>query len=275
VLWASGQLSGKTELFTATSLLIVRWTNDLASLANRALLLATERLRFGEVWTMNKFEALLEQFKSQNRVLGVDVSHYQGAIDWQHVADQNPWLSFAIAKATDGTARDDQWIANARGITAAGLNLGCYAFFHPDDALQPQIDAVKAAMGDSVVATHVFLVDLEKQFKTPPMQVAQNVHVFVNAFADARPSLVYSYDAFLAQFGHALEGVDIAIAAYNGQPAPITRFESAELAEHTKLYQFAGDGGITLELQPGRKCVVDHDVVCDNDLAFYLQKVAK
>jgi GH25 family lysozyme M1 (1,4-beta-N-acetylmuramidase) len=222
---------------------------------------------------MNKFESLLEQFKSENRVLGIDVSAYQGAIDWQHVAKTYPWISFAIAKCTEHIWQDPQWMAHARGITAAGLNLGAYSFFHPDQPVDIQIAAARAAIFESGAPVHAFLVDLEKQFKSDPKTVAGACCEFLNAFNYQGLAAVYSYDSFLASFGHALDGCNVALAAYDGQHDPHARFASAELSQRIKMYQFAGDNGITLELSPGRFCVVDCDVVCDPDWAFYLGKV--
>jgi GH25 family lysozyme M1 (1,4-beta-N-acetylmuramidase) len=62
---------------------------------------------------------------------GIDVSHWQGAIDWRSVA--NAGYKFGVAKATEGrTYNDPTYGANKKGATAAGLKFTGYHFAHPD-----------------------------------------------------------------------------------------------------------------------------------------------
>jgi lysozyme len=65
-------------------------------------------------------------------VQGIDVSHFQGVVDWQQVAKAG--MSFAFAKATEGiTYVDPQFATNWAGIKAAGLVRGAYHFFEAND----------------------------------------------------------------------------------------------------------------------------------------------
>jgi lysozyme len=62
--------------------------------------------------------------------VGIDVSHYQGDVDWARVSAAG--VSFAIAKATEGEAIvDSAFEANWRGMSQAGLARGAYHFFRP------------------------------------------------------------------------------------------------------------------------------------------------
>ena len=62
---------------------------------------------------------------------GIDVSHWQHAIDWAKVAADGQ--RFAIAKATEGQSFDDPMYATYRaGATAGGLAFGAYHFARPD-----------------------------------------------------------------------------------------------------------------------------------------------
>lgn len=59
---------------------------------------------------------------------GVDVSHYQGEIDWQAVAGDD--IAFAYIKSTEGGDWvDDQFVANWSGARDAGIAVGAYHFF--------------------------------------------------------------------------------------------------------------------------------------------------
>ncbi|HWF78208.1 MAG TPA: GH25 family lysozyme [Caulobacteraceae bacterium] len=60
---------------------------------------------------------------------GIDVSHYQGAINWRAVAHDH--VSFAYIKATEGgDTRDARFARNWRGAQSAGLRVGAYHYFN-------------------------------------------------------------------------------------------------------------------------------------------------
>lgn len=64
---------------------------------------------------------------------GVDVSKYQGDVDWKRVAGTG--VRFAFARAVDdkppGDKADPTFAANFAGIKAAGILRGAYHFFRP------------------------------------------------------------------------------------------------------------------------------------------------
>jgi len=62
---------------------------------------------------------------------GIDVSHWQGTIDWAQVAASGQ--RFAIAKATEGrTYVDPMYATNKEGAAASGLAFTAYHFARPD-----------------------------------------------------------------------------------------------------------------------------------------------
>lgn len=65
-------------------------------------------------------------------VRGVDVSHYQGDIDWPVLAGQ-AGIQFAYIKATEGSASvDERFAENWVSAREAGLRVGAYHFFSYD-----------------------------------------------------------------------------------------------------------------------------------------------
>jgi parallel beta-helix repeat protein len=69
------------------------------------------------------------------RVKGIDVSYYQGVINWTKVSAAR--YKFAFAKATEGDNRppviiDPQFITNMNNGRNAGLLMGAYHFAHPE-----------------------------------------------------------------------------------------------------------------------------------------------
>ncbi|KAI0262909.1 glycoside hydrolase family 25 protein [Gloeopeniophorella convolvens] len=64
---------------------------------------------------------------------GIDVSHYQGTINWNTVKSHG--VVFAYIKATEGTTYlDPKFSANYEGATKAGIIRGGYHFAHPDSS---------------------------------------------------------------------------------------------------------------------------------------------
>ncbi len=67
------------------------------------------------------------------RTQGIDVSHWQGDIDWTRVARTN--VGFVVAKATDGKAFvDPQYLANRGGATGQEIPFTAYHYARPNRA---------------------------------------------------------------------------------------------------------------------------------------------
>lgn len=61
-------------------------------------------------------------------IRGVDVSHYQGDIDWSVLSEQG--ISFAYIKATEGSSHEDsQFQKNWSEASTTDLRIGAYHFF--------------------------------------------------------------------------------------------------------------------------------------------------
>lgn len=72
-------------------------------------------------------------------VRGVDVSAWQGAVDWPVLAGQG--IDFAFLKATEGSGFvDERFAANWAGARSAGLRTGAYHFFSYDSPGERQAE---------------------------------------------------------------------------------------------------------------------------------------
>lgn len=86
----------------------------------------------------------------QWEVFGVDVSVYQGEVDWAVLAGQG--VDFAFIKATEGSSLQDvRFAENWTNAQAAGVRVGAYHFFSYDSPGETQadnfIDAVPVTPG--------------------------------------------------------------------------------------------------------------------------------
>ncbi len=77
----------------------------------------------------------IDDVKSGNQVYGIDVSHYQGDVNWTKV--YNAGKRFAFAKATEGTSFvDNKFTDNMKNGSAAGLYMGAYHFARPNTPIK-------------------------------------------------------------------------------------------------------------------------------------------
>lgn len=75
----------------------------------------------------------------QWEVFGVDVSAYQGTVDWPVLVEQG--VDFAFIKATEGSSlRDRQFAANWAGAAEAGVCVGAYHFLSYDSPGETQAE---------------------------------------------------------------------------------------------------------------------------------------
>ena len=78
-------------------------------------------------------------------VEGIDVSEFQGAIDWNMVHASG--REFAIARVADGTYHDSTFARNWAGMRAAGMIRGAYIFFRPTSDPNAMADIIQTAVG--------------------------------------------------------------------------------------------------------------------------------
>ena len=119
--------------------------------------------------------------KRRYPVRGVDVSHYQGKIDWPRIAEQD--MRFAFIKATEGSSLvDDCFAENWEQARAAGLYTGAYHFFSFDSAAETQADLFCATVPVEADAMPP-VIDLEfyRSDNLPAVETVQeNLRILVN-----------------------------------------------------------------------------------------------
>lgn len=158
---------------------------------------------------------------------GIDVSIFQGAIDWAAVASRSN-TSFVSIKATEGTDfHDPNFKENWAGAHSAGLFRTAYHFAHPSADAVAQADffcgAVAAAGGWANSSTLQLMLDLEDADKQSPAAVWAWTQAFaarVRAIT-GRPIIIYTgYYFWRDQVGDPADNLDapLWIAAYIPKP---------------------------------------------------------
>ncbi|GAC1547115.1 MAG: hypothetical protein NVS3B10_11000 [Polyangiales bacterium] len=179
-----------------------------------------------------------------SHVEGIDVSHYQGTIDW--ASEKAQGRMFGVASVGDGTYQDPTFATNWAAMKAAGVIRGAYQFFEPagDPIAQADILIAKVGMlGDGDLPA---TIDVEVTGGQSPATIAANVGKWlarVEAGTGRKP-MIYTGPYFwqnnvasLAYGGYPLWVADYGVS--NPQvPAPWSNY---------KIWQYSDSNG-TLDL---------------------------
>lgn len=121
------------------------------------------------IWFFIYRDELATQLASGYEVQGVDVSHYQGDIDWEILAGED--IDFAFIKATEGSGHvDTRFYENWEGADATDLKIGAYHFFSFDSPAETQAQLYIETVGD-LSGNLIPVVDIEfygDKFSNPP-----------------------------------------------------------------------------------------------------------
>ena len=170
------------------------------------------------------------------KTFGVDVSHYQGKIDWtkMHTIYNLYPINFAFIRSTMGTSSiDETFEENWEGAKENNILRGAYHFYRPDEnsTLQAQnfIAKVKLKNGDLPP-----VLDIETLPKTQSMdrlvEGIKNWCKIVEEHYDIKP-IIYTSDKYFEDYlQNHFDGYIIWIANYN--------FWVQEMKGHWDFWQF-------------------------------------
>ena len=176
-------------------------------------------------------------------VRGVDVSAYQGEIDWGVLARQG--IGFAYIKATEGSSMEDRrFRENWSDAGKTGLRIGAYHFFSFETGGQAQaqnfIDTVTAADGMLPPA-----VDVEPygQFKDVTPAVLEELSVWLCAVEEqyGMKPVIYTTAAYYDAVNGAFPQYDIWIRSVYGTPPKDVCWTFWQYSNRRKLDGYAGD----------------------------------
>jgi lysozyme len=213
---------------------------------------------------------------AQTTTLGIDVSHWQGTIDWNQVADSGH--VFAFQKATEGaTFTDSKYSVNRAGAADASIPFGAYHFARPDGATiaAAQTDAVSEAQYFLAVAQPapgelVPVLDMEATGGLPPQRLIAWTQAWLDTVVAAlgvKP-LVYTSPNFWKNNLNdtktfAEQGFPLWIAHYTSAASPTVPAANWN-GEGWSFWQWTNCASI-----PGISGCVDEDRFPGSDLSPY------
>lgn len=191
--------------------------------------------------------ALNHPSESDYPVRGVDVSHYQGEIDFQRLAEQG--MQFAFIKATEGSASVDERLEqNLENVQSAPMRAGFYHFFSYDSPGSAQAENFimhVPALEDMLPP----VIDVEfygDKASNPPerAQVEPELRALVNAVEQEygmKPILYCTQRAYRLYIQNAFEDCDLWIRSVYWRPRIDRGWTFWQYTDRAKLEGYSGE----------------------------------
>jgi len=152
---------------------------------------------------------------------GIDVSHYQGDIDWDRLINKSSVkISFVFCKATEGTTLlDKKWEGNCRELRERNIPIGAYHYFKPnsDAAKQAQFFLKHYRPNQSDLPP---VVDVEEE-SSSPIKLRNDVKQWMDIVRQktGRQPIIYTnYYMFSTIFEPHFQNYTFWIANYSDRP---------------------------------------------------------
>lgn len=192
-------------------------------------------------------------------IRGVDVSHYQGDIDWPVLGRQN--ITFAYIKATEGSGHTDKrFLENWEEADKNGLYAGAYHFFSFDSPGESQarhyIQTVEARKGMLPPA-----VDFEfygdKNTNPPPVsQTAKQLGILLDELErhyGMTPVIYATKDTYQKYIKGRFDRYPLWIRSVIHRPMPGRKWTFWQYANKGKLKGYSGEEFIDLNVFYGNE----------------------
>ena len=218
-----------------------------------------------EVTTVVPMKTYREMYP-QYSLFGIDVSEYQGDIDWATMVDKNK-IDFAFVRATAGNdTKDKNFSENWRQLKRYNVPRGAYHYYRPNENSTEQADlfirTVRLEKGDFVP-----VLDIEKYSKVQSITSLKNGLLnwltIVEEHYNVVP-IIYTYSNFYEKVitdDKRFRKYPIWIAHYSEKENP------KKLPSEWVFWQFCEDGRLE-----GIETNVDIDICCSAEKFRTLRK---
>ncbi len=178
---------------------------------------------------------------------GIDVSYYQGTIDWPKVKASG--VEFAFVRVSDGLANvDSKFAQNWSGTRAAGVIRGAYQFFRPNLDAAAQANLFLEKVGTLAADDLPPVIDVEATGSQSAATIAAKVRIWIDiveAATGKKPIIYTGYYFWRDSVGDAkFPGYPLWIAAYvNHCPDLPSGWDTWSFWQTSSTGQVAGIGG--------------------------------
>ncbi|MBE6862146.1 MAG: glycosyl hydrolase family 25 [Ruminococcus sp.] len=179
-------------------------------------------------------------------VMGVDVSHYQGEIDWSSLAQQN--VKFAFIKATEGSGHVDEYAEkNLKNASETDILLSAYHFFSFDSAGETQAENFISVV-DSEAIDMPPVVDIEyyadkRKDKPAKEETAEILRPLLEAMEEhygEKPIIYTTLPVYYRYIRDGFSDYPLWIRSVNFEPEFVD-WQFWQYSDKGELYGFSGD----------------------------------
>lgn len=168
---------------------------------------------------------------------GIDVSHWQGPIDWQQVSQND--ISFVMLGTRYDGQVDPRFHINAAEAAMAGVQLGIYIYSYATDVAMAEAEAdfVLNLIKDYPISYPVaFDVEASVQSTLTPTELADIVNAFCRKVEEAGyHAILYANDYWLAN------KIDMSQVNYD---VWVARYETPHAFENPVMWQATSTGSV-------------------------------
>lgn len=186
------------------------------------------------------------EIPSQYDLLGIDISHHQGVINWEQLSNMNiqkDSIEFIYIKATEGTSFLDQELSNnIQGANEFSIPAGFYHFFRPKESAIEQASFFIASteMHDYQLKP---VLDVEVTDGITKESLQDSLIVFLNkieVITGERP-LIYTYSNFFIEniIEASWSDKELFWIAQYGDNCPLMQ------RENVLMWQFSDEGTVS------------------------------
>ena len=200
--------------------------------------------------------------KNKYPVFGVDLSHYQGDVDWKKLQSQG--VEFAFIKATEGSGHVDESAAdNLKNSAATDIAVSCYHFFSFDSAGETQAENfIKTVPKESIDMPPVIDIEYyaDKSRNKPALEDTMAILTpllqILEDYYGTKP-IIYAnksvYSRYISQH-------------YSDYPLWIRNTHEEPKFTEWKFWQYSDSG--MLDGYVGKEKYIDYDVYCGSREEF-------
>ena len=193
-----------------------------------------------------EFNYIVENYKNENTKIGIDVSGWQGEIDYEKVRDAGVEFVFIKVGGTKGIGGDyyvdSKFIRNIEGFNKVGIPVGVYIFSYVKAKEQAIADAnwVLEQIKDYDVELPV-VYDWEnwsdfKEFESSFFTLTSNAKTFLDIVSDAGyKGALYGSKNYLEQIWLTLDEYETWLAHYNSKTTYSKDFTYWQICDNGRI----------------------------------------
>ena len=223
----------------------MKYTKPKKRIKKRLIVIVVTALLALIITVLFSTQKLAVSIGSKYAIQGVDVSHFQGDIDWNVVKRQG--ISFAYIKATEGSSYVDSYLnQNYHGIRDTGLKYGFYHFLSMDSSPEKQfenfITSVSEYHMDLIPAIDIEWYGDERQNPPEKEAVLSTLFQMVSLFEQeyGQKPVVYTTQSYYYKYFYG-EKLDFPIWIRNVYFRPFQDWTIWQYTDRAVLDGYSGD----------------------------------